>query len=142
APFDTFSMTTRVSPRMKISLEWLRDYLPGESDAQAFADALTHGGLPVELIEKHGDDTIIDVEVTSNRGDCLSHVGIARELSALMNRTFKDVDSTATEVAVPAESVTSVKIEAPELCAHYLARVIRNLKVRPSPAWMQRRLEA
>src|SRR4051812_46825934 len=127
---------------MKTSLEWLQQYLPGPLAPEAAAEALTNGGLPVEVIERVGDDTVIDVEVTSNRGDCLSHVGVARELSALMNRPFKDVDATATEVAVPVGSVTSVKIEALELCPHYTARVIRNVKVRPSPAWMQRRLEA
>src|SRR5687768_8296581 len=71
---------------MKISLEWLAQYLPGPLDAQVAADALTNGGLPVELIEQHGNDIVIDVEVTSNRGDCLSHLGIAKELAALLGR--------------------------------------------------------
>src|ERR1043165_4604152 len=82
---------------MKISLEWLSEYLPGPLDAQTAADALTHGGLPVELIETVGNDTVIDVEVTSNRSDCLSHLGVARELSALLNRPFKDVIPAAKE---------------------------------------------
>src|SRR5207245_2693499 len=107
-----------------ISLEWLREYLPGASDAQAFADALTHGGLPVEFIERHGEDTVIDVEVTSNRGDCLSHVGIARELSALMGREQRELKIGATEAAQPVNSVTSVAIEASDLCPHYTARVL------------------
>ncbi len=127
---------------MKISLEWLSEYLPGSLDAQTAAEALTHGGLPVELIETHGNDTVIDVEVTSNRGDCLSHLGVARELAALLNREFRDVQPKAAEIAVPATSVTSVAIEAPELCPHYTARILRNVKIQPSPAWMVRRLEA
>ena len=73
---------------MKISLEWLGEYLPGALDAQAAADALTHGGLPVELIETVGDDTVIDVEVTSNRTDCFCHVGLAREIGALTGGNF------------------------------------------------------
>ena len=77
---------------MKICLEWLSEYLPGELPATTAADALTNGGLPVEVIERHGDDTVIDVEITSNRGDCLSHLGIARELSALLNRPFKPLE--------------------------------------------------
>src|SRR5687768_6700521 len=89
-PFDTSPSTNRVSPDsetdsrtgpepsvMKISLEWLRDYLPETPGAPSAAEALTFGGLPVEVIEQVNDDTVIDVEVTSNRGDCLSHVGIA-----------------------------------------------------------------
>ena len=75
---------------MKISLEWLSEFLPGPLDAHVAAEALTHGGLPVESIEKVGNDTVIDVEVTSNRGDCLSHIGVARELAALLNRQFKE----------------------------------------------------
>ena len=127
---------------MKISLEWLRNYLPGPLDAQVAADALTNGGLPVETIESAGDDTVIDVEVTSNRGDCLSHVGVARELSALLRREFRDVYPSAAETDPPASSVTSVRNDAPDLCPHYTARVIRNVEIRPSPKWMVRRLEA
>src|ERR1700760_253287 len=98
---------------MKISLEWLSQYLPGALDAQTAADALTNGGLPVEVIDRVGDDMVIDVEVTSNRSDCLSHVGVARELAALLNRDF-------VEAPVKSDSVTGsggivgVRIDAPE----------------------------
>src|SRR5437016_11838288 len=104
---------------MKISLEWLSDFLPGTTDAAAAADALTNGGLPVELIEKYGDDTVIDVEVTSNRGDCLSHLGVARELSALMNRELREQNPTAAEATTPASPATNVRIDALDLCPHY-----------------------
>jgi phenylalanyl-tRNA synthetase beta chain len=82
------------------------------------------------------------VEVTSNRGDCLSHLGVARELSALLAREFRDIQPAAKESATVAASVTSVAIEAPELCPHYLARIIRGVKIGPSPAWLAQRLEA
>ena len=127
---------------MKISLEWLQQYLPGPIPPQTAADALTDGGLPVETIEQHGSDVVIDVEVTSNRGDCLSHVGVARELSALLARPFQDVQPKAAESSTRTDTATSVRIEAPELCPHYTARVIRNVKVGPSPTWLARRLEA
>src|SRR2546429_4774940 len=105
---------------MKTSLQWLSDFLPGPAlNAEAVAEALTHGGLPVESIEQHGGDTVIDVEVTSNRGDCLSHLGIAREISALMNRPLKYTPPTASESPTPAASVTSVQIQAKELCPDY-----------------------
>src|SRR5438270_8262695 len=120
---------------MKISLEWLQSYLPGPLDPHKAGDALTHGGLPVEVFEKHGDDDIMDVEVTSNRGDCLSHVGVARELAALLDRPFQDVKPSAKESASPVAAVTSVHIEAAELCPHYTARIIRGVKIGPSPAW-------
>src|SRR3954447_6949311 len=124
---------------MKISLNWLADHLPRPLTPEAAADALTNGGLPVEVIECHGDDTVIDVEVTSNRGDCLSHVGVARELAALLNREFKETHHKIVEATTPASSVTSVAIEAPQLCPHYTARVIRGMKIKPSPDSMKRR---
>lgn len=127
---------------MKISLEWLAEYLTGPLDAERAAEALTNGGLPVESIERHGNDTTMDVEVTSNRGDCLSHVGIARELSALLSREFREVKPTTKESSHPVSEATSVRIEAPELCPHYTARVLRDVTIKPSPAWLARRLEA
>src|SRR4051794_23621060 len=104
---------------MKISLEWLGDYLPGaarEVGAERAAEALMNGGLPVETSERVGDDTVIDVEVTSNRSDCLSHVGVGRELAALLGREFRGVAPKVKEGATQAGSVTSVEIRAADLC--------------------------
>lgn len=135
---------------MKISLEWLAEYLPGPLDAQTAADALTFGGLPVEVIDQvptadgKAVDTVIDVEVTSNRGDCLSHVGVARELGALLSREFKAVQPSATESATAGSTADAiqVRIDATKLCSHYTARVIKGVRIAPSPDWMQRRLLA
>ena len=128
---------------MKISLDWLADFLPSTPAAGRAADALTHGGFPVEQIERHGEDTVLDVEVTSNRGDLLSHVGVARELSALMNLETRATAAPAlTESPVHASTATSVAIDATDLCPHYTARVLRGVKIGPSPAWLARRLEA
>jgi phenylalanyl-tRNA synthetase beta chain len=126
---------------MKISLEWLGQFLAGPIDAQVAADALTNGGLPVEVIETVGADTVIDVEVTSNRSDCLSHIGVARELAALLNREFTDLPKTTDKSTGPS-GLAGLRIESPHLCPHYTARVIRNVKIGPSPQWMQRRLAA
>jgi phenylalanyl-tRNA synthetase beta chain len=129
---------------MNTSLQWLTDFLPGAKlDAQAAGEALTRGGLPVEHFEQRGDgDVMLDVEVTSNRSDCLSHVGVARELAALRSLRFHDVEPVAAEAATPATSVTSVRIDVTNRCPHYTARVIRNVKIGPSPDWMVKRLEA
>ncbi len=127
---------------MKTSIEWLGDFLPGPLDPKLAGDALTHGGLPVEVYERVGDDTVLDVEVTSNRGDCLSHLGIARELGALLKREVRGVHAEVAESAERADAATRVDIQALDLCPHYTARVLRNVRIGPSPAWMVRRLEA
>ncbi len=125
---------------MKISLEWLTDFLPGPLDAQRCAEALTNAGLPVESIDVVGNDTVLDVEVTSNRSDCLCHVGVARELAALLDLPFKmPVQSDA---RVMSDAPIAVSIDAKNLCPHYTAQSVRDVKVGPSPAWMVRRLEA
>jgi phenylalanyl-tRNA synthetase beta chain len=127
---------------MKISLEWLGDFLSQPPNAQAAADALTNAGFPVESIETHGPDTVIDVEVTSNRGDCLCHIGVARELSAALVQPLREIAVEAGESGDPASASVRVRIDAPELCPHYTARLIRGVKIGPSPVWMTRRLEA
>jgi len=127
---------------MNISLEWLSEYLKGDLDGTTAADALTNGGLPVEVIKPFGDDTVIDVEVTSNRGDCLSHIGVARELSALLQRDFIDLKLNLTPSNETVFDAIKVTIENLALCPHYTARVLRNVKIGPSPDWMKRRLEA
>jgi phenylalanyl-tRNA synthetase beta chain len=128
---------------MNTSLKWLEDFLPGAAlDPSACAEALTGGGLPVEHIQRLEKDAVLDVEVTSNRSDCLSHIGVAREISALLDRPFKDVQIVVDESTTPVSDLTSVRIDAPELCPHYTARVIRNVKIGPSPDWMIKRLEA
>jgi phenylalanyl-tRNA synthetase beta chain len=130
---------------MKISLEWLNQYLPGalrEVGAERASEALMNGGLPVESIETSPQDVVIDVEVTSNRADCLSHVGVGRELAGLLGREFIAVKPVVHESPKSASSATSVAIQASDLCPYYSARLIRGVNVGPSPAWMVRRLEA
>src|SRR3954463_15418455 len=130
---------------MKISLEWLKQYLPGalrEVGAERASEALMNGGLPVESVETLPQDVVIDVEVTSNRADCLSHVGVGRELAALLGREFRGVAPKVKEGGAEASSVTSVENQAGDLCPYYSARVICGVKVGPSPAWMVKRLEA
>ncbi len=122
-------------------MEWLGQYLAAEVSGEAAGDALTNAGLPVEQIDRVGDDTVIDVEVTSNRGDCLSHVGVARELGALLGCGVRPLEI-GEEPGAGDSAPVSVRIDAPDYCGYYSARIIRNVKVGPSPGWMRRRLEA
>jgi phenylalanyl-tRNA synthetase beta chain len=127
---------------MKISLEWLREYIETGLDAERIAGILSDLGLPCEGIEHLGDNAVIDVEVTSNRGDCLSYIGIARELAAATGKELKLPRIDLAEMDKDASTFVQVEIREPELCGRYTARVIDGVKVGPSPDWMVRRLEA
>ena len=127
---------------MKISLNWLRDYIETDLKAEQIAEILSDLGLPCEGIEHLADDVVIDVEVTSNRGDCLSHIGIARELAAATGGTLKLPDIHLDETDRPASEFVQVEIREPDWCGRYTARVIEGVKIGPSPDWMVKRLEA
>jgi phenylalanyl-tRNA synthetase beta chain len=118
---------------MRISLQWLQSFTPGPLDPRAAADALTAGGLNVDAIHGHGHSAVLEVEVTSNRGDCLSHIGVARELAALMGRPFQQPTPHAAEESPAASDQIKVRIDSPDLCPHYTARLIRGVQIAPSP---------
>ncbi len=127
---------------MKISLDWLRDYIDIDLKAEEMAEILSNLGLPCEGIEHVADDVVIDVEVTSNRGDCLSHIGIARELAAATGKKLRLPEIRLEETNRPVSELVQVEIREPDLCQRYTARVIEGVKIGPSPAWVQKRLEA
>jgi len=87
-------------------------------------------------------DQILEVSITPNRGDCLSVLGIAREVSALFGAPWTPPEITLQETGPPVESLASVIIQDPDLCPRYAARVVRNVKIGPSPLWLRQRLQA
>ena len=88
------------------------------------------------------EDVLLEVNVTPNRPDCLSHVGIAREVAALLGTKVKLPSPGLGEQPPRASEAVKVRIEAPDRCARYAARVIEGVKIGPSPLWLARRLEA
>ncbi|MBP8303144.1 MAG: phenylalanine--tRNA ligase subunit beta [Phycisphaerae bacterium] len=127
---------------MKISLNWINDYVEIGHDARALAQILMDRGFPCEGIEQVGDDWVLDVEVTSNRGDCLGHIGIARELASAAGKPLRIPEVSYPESKHEASQQVSVEIAEPDLCGRYTARVVEGVKVGPSPDWMRTRLEA
>ena len=127
---------------MKISLNWLREYVDFAGSAEEAAEILSNLGLPCEGIEHLEDDSVIDVEVTSNRGDCLGHIGMAREIAAATGKTLRLPEVSLAESEKGAGEYIKVEIAEPDLCYRYTARVIEGVKVGPSPEWMRKRLEA
>jgi phenylalanyl-tRNA synthetase beta chain len=124
---------------MKISKKWLDKFFDAPlPDAQALSDALTFHAFEIDGIEKHGDDDILDVKVTPNRGhDCLSHRGIAKELSAILNLPLKQSSlASSFDISKKTEAVT-VKIDDLKLCQRYIAAYIKGVKIAPSPQWLQ-----
>lgn len=131
---------------MNISYNWLKDLIDIGLSAEETAAQLTRVGLAVDGIRPHGNDQVIDVDLTSNRPDCLSHLGVARELLVITGKLLTtETPRHGEESVIPFPSVLApdiVKIENPELCYRFTARIIRNVKIGPSPEWMVKRLEA
>ncbi len=127
---------------MIVSWNWLQDYVSLDAPPSEVAERLMMAGLNLESIEPHGDDQAIDLEVTSNRPDCLGHIGVAREASVLFNKPLTIPPANVKSNGQPIEKATSVAIECPDLCPRYVARLIRGVKIGPSPKWLSDRLEA
>lgn len=124
---------------MLISLEWLRRYVDVDVDPGRLAHELTMAGFPVVAAQEVGGDLQLDVEITSNRPDLQSHLGIAREVAAIFGGTVR---VPAVELPALSEDTIDVAVEAPDLCPLYTARVIRGVRVGPSPEWLRTALEA
>lgn len=127
---------------MKVSLQWLKEFVDIEVSPQQLADDLTNVGVVVEALEPSGSDFILSLDLTTNRPDCLSHTGVAREVSTLYGPLLHPNGAIPEEAQAKACDQIAVDIEAPELCARYCARVVRGVKVAPSPDWLRLRLEA
>lgn len=125
---------------MLVSWDWIKQYVALDVSAEVFADRLTMTGLNLEECRDVEGDVCIDFEVTSNRPDCLGHLGIAREAAVVYNKSLNIPAVNPRTGPTPVASVTSVDNQCPDLCPQYHARVIRGVKVGPSPAWLQRRL--
>ena len=98
-------------------------------------------GLAIDAVEEKDGDSVLDVEVPSNRPDCLSHIGIAREVAVIEKGSVRHPGATPAKLSGRAGDVTSVEIIDSQLCPRYAARLIRGVKIAPSPAWLARRLE-
>jgi phenylalanyl-tRNA synthetase beta chain len=124
---------------MRVSFNWLKDYLDIRTSAGTLAERLTMAGLEVTSLTRIDEDTVWEIEVTPNRTDCLSIVGIARELAAITGKRLKlpKIGSFRGK----SSAVLPIQIQAKSLCSRYLGRVIKNVRVGPSPPWLIQRLE-
>jgi phenylalanyl-tRNA synthetase beta chain len=127
---------------MKYSLKWLRDYCPANVPADKLAQQLTMAGLEVESLGRVGDDVVLDVDVVPVRSDCLSMVGLAREISFLTGAPLTLPPVLVKEVHIPKEFSVDVDLVDQDLCPRYSARIVTDLRAGASPPWLAERLEA
>lgn len=124
---------------MRVPLEWLREFVDYPISTDDLILKLTMVGLEVEGVEKMFEDTVLEVNVTPNRPDCLSILGIAREVSALLNIPVRFPECGVGEEDGP--SVVDVTISDEDLCFRYAGRDIKGVAIGDSPDWMKRRIE-
>jgi phenylalanyl-tRNA synthetase beta chain len=128
---------------MKVGYNWLKEFVDVTASPEEVASRLALSGTNIASIEKGAHGAVIDAEITSNRPDCLGMLGIAREVAAAYRLPLKtSAPKPAESASAKASDAVSVKIDAPELCGRFTARVIRGVKVQPSPQWLKDRLEA
>src|SRR6267154_695517 len=127
---------------MKVVYNWLKDFVDVAATPQELASRLALSGTNIAGVENGPHGAVIDAEVSSNRPDCLGHYGIAREVGAIYKLPLKHVSPKPAESAAKASDAVKVEIQAPDLCGRFTARVIRNVKIQPSPKWLKDRLEA
>ncbi len=125
---------------MNISYNWLKDLVEISLLPKELAKKLTDAGLAVEGIHEFGDDFVFDIDLTSNRGDCLSHLGVAREIAVITNYELRITNEEDPQSAI--RNPQLVSIEDADLCHRFTARIIRNVKIGASPEWLVKRLEA
>ncbi|MBI4323492.1 MAG: phenylalanine--tRNA ligase subunit beta [Candidatus Omnitrophica bacterium] len=132
---------------MKVPLEWLRQYvrLPGDLPSVDLAQRLTMAGSEVVGIEQTAGGEVLDLEITPNRPDCLSVIGVAREVAAITHQRLKlptfGVRKRPPQFRTP-HSALRIQIEDRTGCRRYIGRLLEGVKIGPSPEWMQRRLRA
>lgn len=127
---------------MKIVYNWLKEFVDATAPAAELRTRLSLAGMAIDSLEESAAGPVLDVEVTANRPDCLGHYGLAREVAAIYRLPVKPLAPKLKESSEKVADATRVEIEAPELCGRFTARIMRGVKIQPSPDWLRQRLEA
>jgi phenylalanyl-tRNA synthetase beta chain len=127
---------------MKVVYNWLKEFVDVTASPTDLRARLSLAGVAVDSIEETAAGPVLDAEVTANRPDCLGHLGIAREVAAIYRLPMKPLRPKLKESAEKVADATRVEIQAPDLCGRFTARVLRGVKVQPSPDWLRQGLEA
>ena len=125
---------------MKVTYSWLKDFVEIKISPPALAEKLTMAGLEVTALERQDNDFVFDIEVTSNRPDCLSVIGVAREVAAITGKRLKLPQTASHKLPAKNPQPCVIRIEDKKDCPLYTAKIIRQVKVGPSPEWLKKRL--
>jgi phenylalanyl-tRNA synthetase beta chain len=126
---------------MIVSWNWLSEYVRLDMPVEALTERLALAGLNHESTDEVGGDLAIDLEVTSNRSDCLGHLGIAREIAVVFEKVLQIPPARPVCSGPGVETKTSVAVETPDLCPRFTARLVSGVRVGESPWWLRKRLE-
>src|SRR5690349_24865314 len=120
---------------MKLSPQWIRDYVDLTVDDHRFAEDLTHVGISVEGISGTAADLVFEMEIGTNRPDAMNHYGVAREAAAIYDLPLKQLSDVGRQPSAKSSNDPAfpIIVEEPELCPRFSAQVIRNTKIKPSP---------
>ncbi|MFC1704203.1 phenylalanine--tRNA ligase subunit beta [Candidatus Omnitrophota bacterium] len=126
---------------MKISLNWLKDYVDVKQTSQSLVHMLTMAGLEVTAIQRLPGDCVFEIEITSNRPDWLSIVGVAREVAAITGKTLKLPVVSQCAVADTSSEKVKILIQDKKACTRYIGTLINDVTIKDSPAWLKQRIE-
>ena len=126
---------------MKVPLSWLKDYVEIPEDPQQLAEQLQYSGTKVESVDKVDDDTVFNLEITPNRPDCLSVIGIAREIAAVYNRRLSLPPGLSNPSVDSSNLPVNFEVSQKNLCPAYSAGIIDSIQADQSPDWIRSRLE-
>jgi len=118
---------------MKVSYCWLKELVEITETPHQLGNRLTNVGLAVDALEIAGNDAIFELDVATNRPDCLSHLGVAREIAAIYGSELRAPKLRLRESEKHAAETFSISISDPDLCARYCGRYIADVKIGPSP---------
>src|ERR1700756_5306892 len=138
---------------MKLSPQWIRDFVDLTLDDRRLAEDLTNVGIAVEGISGTGADTVFEMEIGTNRPDALNHYGVAREAAAIYDLPLKPLSAISPKAPLLAKDARNgaptasheagfpITVEEPQLCPRFSARVIRGTRIKPSPEKIAHRLQ-
>ena len=121
-------------------MNWLKEYIDYNWKPEELAHRLTMAGIAIEGVEEEGDDHIMDLDLTPNRGDCLGMINLAREIAALNGNQIRIPEINLSENGDKIDEFIAVELADPDLCRRYAARLVKNVVIKESPDWMQKAL--